>query len=117
MPRATSNTEAQDHFAEVLRHLGTRPKMYTFDGSLRQAVVYIEGYLRGSGLSQGQYNLESGMQPFGRWLAARCGASPDQPWHLSLLEHCGGDEGRAVQQLWPLYEEYLTDSRERSLRE
>jgi hypothetical protein len=81
--------------------------MYTFDGSFRQVVVYIEAYIRGSGFPGGQTNLEGGMEPFGRWLADQFGYNRDQPWHQILVQHCSGNEELALQQLWPLYEEYL----------
>jgi hypothetical protein len=107
MSSSMHTSEAQERFADMLQHLCVRPKMYTFDGRFHEVIVYIEGYIRGSGFPSGEYNLESGMEPFGRWLAARSGRDSDQTWHRILLEHCGGDEERAVQQLWPLYEEYM----------
>jgi hypothetical protein len=89
--------------------------MYTFDGSWRQVIVYLEGYIRGNGFPKGQVNLESGMEPFGRWLASKFGLpehqpwQEQQPWHQTLIDHCGGDEERALHQLWPLYQEYMRD--------
>ena len=101
------NTEGRERFAQVLQHLCMRPKMYTFDGTFRQVIVYIEAYLRGCGFPKSQINLESGMEPFGRWLADKFGHEETHSWHQILLQHCGGDEEQALDKLWPLYEEYL----------
>jgi hypothetical protein len=107
MSREVDETAQMEVFAGMLRHLCWRSKMYTFDGSFREVVIYIEAYIQGSGFPRGQINLESGMEPFGRWLARRFGYNECRRWHRILVEHCGGDEDQALQQLWPLYEEYL----------
>jgi hypothetical protein len=108
----TRTPTERESFAEVLQHLCMRPKMHTFTGSFREAVIYIEAYVRGSHTPRGQVNLESGMEPFGRWLARRHGHDQSQHWHQVLLEHCGGDEQRALQELWPCYEQYLAAGEE-----
>jgi hypothetical protein len=108
MSADTCGAAQMEAFVEMLRHLCMRPKMYTLTGTYREVISYVEGYLRGTNFPRGQTNLESGMQPFGRWLARRYGSDQNRHWSQVLVEHCGKDEQQALQQLCQYFEEYLT---------
>jgi hypothetical protein len=102
-----------DAFTGMLLGVSRRPTMYTRNGSFWEVVAYVEGYFQGASNPTGEYGFgkENGLGVFGRWLAHRFGHADSGSWALTLLEHCGDNEQQAVQQLWPLYEEYLRDKR------
>jgi hypothetical protein len=101
------NSDLRTRFCEMLVSLCNRPKLYTFDGGFKEIVVYIEGFVHGNGFPKGEINLEGGMEPFGRWLAAQSGRNQRRKWHEILVERFNDNEVQAVQQLSAVYQDYL----------
>jgi hypothetical protein len=104
-----------DPFARMLAHLCLRPRLYTIGGSFREVVAYLHGYDYARGQTIGMA-CDSEMCRFGWWLAERFGYER-RAWSMLLLQHCGNDEQRALEQLWPLYEEYLNSDQRGSSEE
>jgi hypothetical protein len=97
-----------DEFAGMLCHLCKRPGMYTMTGSFREVVAFLCGYDHARGLTIGMSATRAEMTRFGEWLLRKWRYTEYMPWSQALLRHCGDDEERALAQLWPLFEEFLT---------
>jgi hypothetical protein len=97
-----------DEFAAMLCHLCKRPGMYTMTGSFREVVAFLTGYDHARGLTIGMGCVNGEMYRFGEWLRRRRGFTDYSAWHHVLLRHCDNDEQLALEQLWPLFEEFLT---------
>jgi hypothetical protein len=91
--------------------------MYTSTGSYREVVAYVAGFDRGRLRLSAEYALKEWgreIDRFGEWLATRIGADGRGGWSVVLLGHCAGDEQLALDQLCPLYEEFMADPAYRS---
>lgn len=98
-----------DVFAGMLGHLCYRPMMYTTGGTFREVLAFLTGYDHARGLTIGMGCLNGEMYRFGEWSRRRCGYEEYMSWDRVLLRHCDGDEQRALQELWPLFEEFSKD--------
>jgi hypothetical protein len=112
MARGVQVTELRNLHRQLLVLVSRRPNLYTRTGTFWEVVAYIDGYVHGAGYPAGEVGNEIGMGPFGRWLASRTDRLTDSPhWAATLLEHSRGNEAWALEQLAPLYDEYLSTER------
>jgi hypothetical protein len=97
-----------DEYAGMLAHVCKRPCMYTRNGSFSEVLAFLCGYDHARGLTIGMGCIWGELYRFGEWLRRRCGYREYSSWHLVLLRHCENDDQRALEQLWPLFEEFLS---------
>src|SRR5262249_18481549 len=90
----------------ALIHICLRPGVYRVR-TFGELVALIDGFELGCFVS-GAGSKAGWMAAFGEWLSRRAGVVEFAPWEDTLLRHCEGDEGRAMEQLAPLMSEFLT---------
>jgi len=98
----------EEEFARLMSHIGERPDMYVQHGTFAEVVAYLTGYLSGSRLRLSEHKMGDGLAPFTAWLSERFGSKDRLNWDKLILQHCGGDEARALRELGPLFGEFRT---------
>jgi hypothetical protein len=86
--------------------------MSTAGGSFREILAFLTGYDHARGLTIGMGCVNGELYRFGEWLRRRCDRGEYLSWHRVLLRHCQDDEQRALEQLWPLFQDFLDDVRQ-----